>query len=94
VAVLAAQLKRTRYVAPDYPQTALDSKLAGVVTLEFTVGAKGDTGDIRVTDSSPPGVFDKSAVAAVRRWRYDPVKVNGAGVEIPVRTTIRFELPK
>jgi periplasmic protein TonB len=94
VAALAAQLKRTRYVAPDYPQTALDSRLAGVVTLEFTVGAKGETGNIRVTDSSPPGVFDKAAVAAVRRWRYDPVKVNGTGVEIPVRTTIRFELPK
>lgn len=94
VASLAAQLKRTHYVAPDYPPTALDNKLAGVVTLEFTVGTKGETGDIRVTDSSPPGVFDKSAMTAVKRWRYDPVKVNGAPVEIPVRTTIRFELPK
>lgn len=94
VAALAAQLKRTHYVSPDYPQSALDSKLAGVVTLEFTVGAKGETTDIRVTDSSPPGVFDKAAVTAVKRWRYEPVKVNGAPVEIPVRTTIRFELPK
>ena len=94
VAALAAQLKRTRYVAPDYPQNALDSKLAGVVTLEFTVGTKGETSDVRVTDSSPPGVFDKAAVTAVKRWRYAPVKVNGAPVEIPVRTTIRFELPK
>ena len=94
VAALAAQLKRTHYVAPDYPQNALDSKLAGVVTLDFTVGVKGDTSDVRVTDSSPPGVFDKAAVTAVKHWRYDPVKVNGAPVEIPVRTTIRFELPK
>jgi TonB family protein len=94
VAALAAQLKRTHYVSPEYPQTALDSKLAGVVTLEFTVRAKGETSDVRVTDSSPPGVFDKAAVTAVKRWRYDPVKVNGAPVEIPVRTTIRFELPK
>jgi len=39
-------------------------------------------------------VFDKAAVTAVKRWRYEPVKVNGAPVEIPVRTTIRFELPK
>lgn len=94
MAALAAQLKRTRYVAPDYPQSALDSKLAGVVTLEFTVSVKGETSDVRVTDSSPPGVFDKAAVAAVKRWRYDPVKVNGTATEIPVRTTIRFELPK
>jgi periplasmic protein TonB len=94
VQALAAQLKRTHYVPPDYPQSALDNKLAGVVTLDFTVGAKGETSDIRVTDSSPPGVFDKAAIAAVKHWRYEPVKVNGAGVEIPVRTTIRFELPK
>jgi len=93
-AALAAQLKRTHYVAPDYPQSALDNKLAGVVTLDFTVGVKGDTSDVRVTDSSPPGVFDKAAVSAVKHWRYEPVKVNGAAVEIPVRTTIRFELPK
>ncbi len=93
-AALAAQLKRTHYVAPEYPQKALDSKLAGVVTLDFTVGAKGDTTDVRVTDSSPPGVFDKAAETAVKHWRYEPVKVNGAPVEIPVRTTIRFELPK
>ena len=94
MAALAAQLKRTHYVAPEYPQSALDNKLAGVVTLDFTVGVKGDTSDVRVTDSSPPGVFDKAAVSAVKHWRYEPVKSNGAAVEIPVRTTIRFELPK
>ena len=94
VAALAAQLKRTHYVAPEYPQSALDNKLAGVVTLDFTVGVKGDTSDVRVTDSSPPGVFDKAALSAVKHWRYEPVKSNGAAVEIPVRTTIRFELPK
>ncbi len=92
--VLASQLKRTHYVPPDYPNTALNSKLSGVVTVEFTVGTNGEPHDVRVTDASPPGVFDKSAVAAVKRWRYDPVVVNGAPVEIPVRTAIRFELPK
>jgi protein TonB len=92
--VLASQLKRTHYVAPDYPNVALNSKLSGVVTVEFTVGTDGAPEDVRVTDASPPGVFDKSAVAAVKRWRYDPVVVNGAPVEIPVRTAIRFELPK
>jgi outer membrane biosynthesis protein TonB len=39
-------------------------------------------------------VFDKSATGAVKRWRYEPVVANGAPVEIPVRTAIRFELPK
>jgi periplasmic protein TonB len=94
VQALAAQLKRTHYVAPDYPANALSNKLSGVVTVEFTVGTNGETRDVRVTDASPPGVFDKSATGAVRRWRYEPVVANGAPVEIPVRTAIRFELPK
>jgi periplasmic protein TonB len=91
---LASQLKRTRYVAPDYPASALNNKISGVVTIEFTVGTNGDPRDVRVTDASPPGVFDKAATTAVRRWRYDAVIVNGTAVEIPVRTAIRFELPK
>ena len=91
---LASQLKRTHYVAPEYPNSALSGKLSGVVTVEFTVGTNGEPRDVRVTDASPPGVFDKSATSAVKRWRYDPVMANGAPVEIPVRTAIRFELPK
>ena len=91
---LASQLKRTKYTSPEYPANALANKISGVVTVEFTVGTNGEPRDVRVTDASPPGVFDKSATLAVKRWRYEPVVVNGAAVEIPVRTAIRFELPK
>jgi hypothetical protein len=30
----------------------------------------------------------------VKRWRYAPVLVNGAAVEVPTKTLVRFELPK
>lgn len=91
---LASQLKRTRYVQPEYPASALANKIAGVVTIEFIVGTNGETRDVRVTDASPPGVFDKASTAAVKRWRYEPVIVNGQAVEVPVRAAMRFELPK
>jgi protein TonB len=94
VQALASQLKKVRNVPPDYPDAALSGKLSGVVTVEFTVGTNGEPRDVRVTDASPPGVFDKSAITAVKRWRYNPVMVNGTAVEIPVRTAIHFELPK
>ena len=93
-AALASQLKRTRYSAPEFPDKAITQKLSGVVTVEFTVDSNGDTRDIRVTDANPPGVFEKAATAAVKRWHYDPILVNGTAVEIPVRTSIRFEAPK
>jgi TonB family protein len=93
-ASLAASLKRTRYQPPEFPQKALSQHLSGSVTVEYTVDTSGDPRDVRVVEATPPGVFDKAAVAAVKRWHYDPVIANGAPVEVPVRTSIRFELPK
>ena len=94
LASLAASLKRTRYISPEYPSKALSQRVNGAVTVEYTVDTKGDPRDVRVIEATPPGVFDKAAVAAVKRWHYDPVIANGAPVEVPVRTSIRFELPK
>jgi len=93
-ASLAASLKRTRYVPPEFPSKALSQRVSGAVTVEYTVDANGDPRDVRVIEATPPGVFDKAAVTAVKRWHYDPVIANGGPVEVPVRTSIRFELPK
>jgi TonB family protein len=93
-ASLATSLKRTRYVPPEFPSKALSQRLNGSVTVEYTVDTSGDPRDVRVVEATPPGVFDKAAISAVKKWHYDPVVANGAPVEVPVRTSIRFELPK
>lgn len=90
---LAAQLKRTRYVAPEYPDRALNDRVSGSVTVQYVVDKKGYTQDVQVVQSDPPGVFDRAVIEAIRRWRYRPAKYNGQPVEVPVRTRIRFELP-
>lgn len=93
-ASLAPSLKRLRTAPPDYPPTALAGKITGFVTLEFTVSTNGEPRDVHVVEATPPGVFDQSAISAVKRWRYAPMLVNGAAVEVPVKTRVRFELPK
>ena len=94
-AALAANLKRVRAPAPDYPENAYNQKISGSVTLQFTVDTKGETRDIRVVEATPPGVFDRAAINAVKHWRYAPMVVNGGPVEVPaVKALIRFELPK
>jgi TonB family protein len=93
-ASLASSLKRLRAPSPDYPATALAQRLAGSVTLEYTVDTSGETRDIHVVEATPPGVFDQAAINAVKHWRYAPLLVNGAAVDVPVRTRMRFELPK
>jgi TonB family protein len=93
-ATLAASLKRLRSAPPDYPANALTQRISGSVTLEFTVDARGDTRDIHVVEATPPQVFDQAAINAVKHWRYAPMIVNGAAIEVPVKTRMRFELPK
>jgi protein TonB len=90
---LAANLKRLKYVPPEFPSKALAQRVSGTVTIEYIVDTNGDPRDVRVVEATPPGVFDHAAIAAVKHWHYEPVVANGAPVEVPVRTAIRFELP-
>jgi TonB family protein len=94
-ASLIASLKRVRATTPDYPQAAMAQRIAGSVTLEYTVDTRGEPRDIHVVEATPPGVFDQAAINAVKRWRYAPMVVDGSAVDVPgVRTRVRFELPK
>jgi TonB family protein len=93
-ATLAASLKRLRTTPPDYPESALAQHVAGSVTVQFTVDVNGDPRDIHVIEATPPGVFDRAALTAIKHWRYAPLIVNGTAVEVPVKTLVRFELPK
>ena len=92
-ASLASSLKRLRASPPDYPPSALTQRITGNVTLEFTVSTSGEPRDVHVVEATPPGIFDQAAINAVKHWRYAPLLVNGAAVEVPVRTRMRFELP-
>jgi TonB family protein len=93
-AALAPSLKRLRGASPDYPPKALQQGVAGSVMVEFIVDTRGETRDIHVVESTPPQVFDQAVVNAVSHWRYAPMIVSGSAVEVPVKTRIRFELPK
>lgn len=93
LAALAAKLKMTRSSSPEYPQDALTRQISGSVLLAFTVDPSGATRNITVVESTPPGVFDRAALNAVRHWRYAPTIFNGAAIAVPTRALVRFELP-
>ncbi len=86
--------KLKRSVTPDYPSDAFAKGLEGVVTVAYTVDAEGKTQDVGVESSDPPGVFDRAATNAVRRWRYEPATVDGVPSEARLRISIRFTMPK
>jgi protein TonB len=86
--------KLKRNFTPEFPPEAFDKGISGLVTVAYTVDAEGKTQDVRVESSDPPGVFDRAATSAVRRWRYEPATVDGVPTEAQLRISIRFTLPK
>ncbi|HVH83451.1 MAG TPA: energy transducer TonB, partial [Steroidobacteraceae bacterium] len=81
-ATLAAGLKALRTEPPEYPAGALEHRMTGSVLLSYTVDGKGNPRDVQILQSTPTGVFDRAAMNAVKRWKYAPVIVNGAPVEV------------
>ncbi len=59
-------------VAPNYPRTPLAPATEGYVVLEFLVTADGTVEDVAVVESTGGGFFYRSAIRAIKRWRYEP----------------------
>lgn len=80
---------------PIYPRAAAQKGIEGYVTLKFTVSATGSVKDVTVLDSKPQNVFERSAISAVMRYKYQPKKENGVAIETLNQTvTLKFTLQK
>ncbi|SBV37205.1 TonB family C-terminal domain protein [uncultured Stenotrophomonas sp.] len=69
----APTLRAVSTPAPRYPADALRSGTSGEVLVEITVGTDGSVTDARILRASPPRVFDREALNAVKRWRFEPI---------------------
>ena len=88
----AASLLPVVTVAPVYPARAQSRRLEGYVDLRFTVTATGTVRDPLV-DHSTSSIFDKSAMAAVLKYKYKPRVVNGKAVDTTgVTTRVVFKI--
>lgn len=61
-------------VPPRFPEAAQRRRLEGEVELLLTIAADGSVEGVDVLRAEPPGVFDREAVLAARRWRYAPAE--------------------
>jgi periplasmic protein TonB len=76
-------------VEPKYPQAALAVHAQGAVLIEATINKEGNVTNPKVLSGDP--VLARSAVEAVRQWRYKPYTLDGAPVEIQTQITINFK---
>jgi len=70
-------------IDPEYPLRMRQRGIEGWVAIRFTIAKAGTVKDAVVVASDPPGPFDKAALSAVRRYRYNPKIVDGRAVERP-----------
>lgn len=80
-------------VLPRYPSRALSRGVEGWVLLEFAISKLGQAIDPIVVDADPPGTFNRSALNAVRKWKYRPMIEDGQpAIRHGVRQIISFEI--
>ena len=63
-------------VKPLYPRRAQMRGIQGHAVVEFDIAENGTVKYPRVHVASPPGVFNRAAINAVSKYRYDPLIVN------------------
>jgi protein TonB len=76
---------------PRYPARARADGLNGRVTLKLLISTDGSVVDVRVVDSSDRG-FERAAVEAVEKWRFEPARYKGRPVKVWAQQIVRFKL--
>ena len=79
--------------SPTYPRNALRMGREGYVLIEFDVDTDGSVLDPYVVESEPTGVFERSAIKAVRKWLFSPPVYKDVSVKVnDVRARVTFAL--
>ena len=77
----------------NYPSRALQRGIEGFVELSFTVDRFGNVVDPIVLNAVPEGVFERSALQSISKWKYSPAMNNGEAIQTEdVRQRIVFQI--
>lgn len=77
--------------APEYPFTAKNQGMEGVVIVRFIVTATGTVDSASIV-SSPHGLFSEAALNAVKRWTFRAGMKNGRKVATRMEIPLTFRL--
>ena len=77
-----------RQVFPDMPTGIAGSEVSKDVILEGVVGRDGLVHDMRFVRGDQR--LAEAAMEAVRQWRYEPFRSNGAPIDLPSTLEVHF----
>ncbi len=89
----ASTLNKAKYrkrTPPNYPRRALDLGQQGVVTLAALIEPNGRPGMLKIEQSSGHRLLDKAALAAVKKWEFEPLVQDGRKTSSWVQVPVRF----
>jgi TonB family protein len=75
-------------VMPEYPLVAKEAGIQGDVVIKTTIDAKGNVVNVQIV--SGPQMLRGPALAALRRWKYEPSTLNGQPIAVQMLVTIKF----
>ncbi|UPS11584.1 energy transducer TonB [Vibrio alginolyticus] len=82
-------------VDPRYPSKALKRRVEGYVIMRFTIDATGRPKDIKVIEAEPERMFEREAIRALKKWKYQPKVEDGVSIEQFGQTAkVEFKLAK
>lgn len=90
--VSASTLKRTHAIPPKWPESAVG--VEGWVLLGFTLLPNGTVTDVEVKEAHPAGIFEDSAVEALRQWTFEPVQRDGKKIAQRAEIRMKYAQPR
>ena len=81
-------------IYPSYPRRAKMLRKEGFVQLQFQIDNNGYIHNPVVVKSNPKGVFEQSALKAIKRWRFRPLKDSDKNALIDATITFNYRLSK
>ncbi len=81
-----------KQVKPEYPKEPKASGIEGKVSLHCLVRSDGTVDKVEIISGEEP--FVEAAKVAVRKWKYQPLVLNGVAVEFDTTAQVIFQLPK
>jgi len=80
--------KLIKEAAPEYPFSALKSKIQGAVVIGFIVGTDGRVNGTKILKSIP--ALDGAAVVAVKKWVYEPFLLEDKPRPFALTLSVKF----
>lgn len=68
-------------IEPKYPVQAARDGINGYVVMRFSIMEDGTVDEVEVIEAEPKRVFDKEAIRALKRWKYQPKIENGKALK-------------